>query len=92
MIHASSKPRHSGPPNLKERFLDETKGVPRNGGRKQQLVWSCFTYNLLRVQTLPWDPLSSPLNIRLACSRGFRRVPSGAHAVPGAELVPIVVY
>ena len=32
--------------------LEGTKEVPRNGGRKQQLVLSCFAINSLHAQTL----------------------------------------
>ena len=54
------------------------KGVPRNGGRKQQLICSCFTPNCSNVQTLivdrcsnplPWDPLNLPQNVFRAILR-----------------------
>ena len=31
--------------------LEGSQGVPRNGGRKQQLVWWCFTLSCLHAQT-----------------------------------------
>ena len=41
--------------------LEGTKGVPRNGGRKQQVVWSCFALNSLHVQTLMLTDAQTPL-------------------------------
>ena len=55
--------------------LEGTKGVPRNGGHKQQLVRSCVVLKSLHVQTLtltdvqtpflgtPLIPLKSPLAV-----------------------------
>ena len=48
--------------------LEGAKGVPRNGGRKKQLVRSCFALNSSRSSPhvdrcsnpLPWDTLGSP--------------------------------
>ena len=39
---------------------ERIKGVPRNGGRKQQLVWSCCILHSLCVQTLMLTDAQTP--------------------------------
>ena len=52
------------------RSLEGTKGLPRNGGRKQQLVWSCLTLDSLHVQTLMSTDVQTPfLGTPLGSSR-----------------------
>ena len=41
-------------------FLEGTKGVPRNGGRKKQPVWSCLALDSLRAQTLVLTDVQTP--------------------------------
>ena len=45
---------------LRTASLEGTKGVPRNGGRKQQLVWSHVTFNSLHIQTLMLTDVQNP--------------------------------
>ena len=43
--------------------LEGAKGVPRNGGRKQQLVRSCFALNDVHVQTLTLTDFQTPFPV-----------------------------
>ena len=42
------------------RLQRELKGVPRNGGREQQLVCSCFALNSLHLQTIVLTDVPTP--------------------------------
>ena len=59
--------------NVNTNVLEGTKGVPRNGGRKKQLVRSCFAPHSLHVQALMLTDVQTPF-------LGTPLVPLNCHA------------
>ena len=58
--------------------LEGSKGVPRNGGRKQQLVRSCFALDSLHVRTLALTDVQTPFF-------GTPLVPLKGKTAPGGD-------
>ena len=53
-------PKDGGATRRPQDFLDSTKGVPRNGGRKKQLAWSCSDLSSLHVEALVSTDVQTP--------------------------------
>ena len=74
----SPRGKHSATRERQYIYLEGTKGVPRNGGRRRKLAWLRFALNSSYVRTscwpvfkpLPWDPLSCPQNLRYVSGPG----------------------